>query len=116
MNTQRCEYCQKDIDTDTDAEHFSEFRNGMCVAQREQLEFPVYIKNDYFFFKIISPTEVLSVAPESESGASIMYDKREYVTVTPYDYFVNMEYKESDEKEFLKKYTEVDNYLKLKSK
>jgi len=43
MSIQRCPYCEQNIDTDFDAEHFEENEQGETLCQEEDRENPVWL-------------------------------------------------------------------------
>ena len=116
MSMQYCEFCDRQIDTDHDVEHFHEQRNGMCEIEQERLTFPIHCKDSHGFYKIISTTEALVVIEDDKRNCRVDHKDYEYVTHEVYDNYVMRHYEDIDAKEFFNKFTNVSNHLIRKSR
>lgn len=114
MSIQYCEFCDKGIDTDFDI-HFHESEKGMCEAEEESLQFPIYCKDSGYFYKIDSPEKCLTVST-IECHEEISSVDQVEIMAYPYRDFIAGEYEDSTPMEFFKAFTETNNLLIRRSR
>ena len=115
MSILYCQFCSKSIDTDNSPEHFHEMTNGMCEAEQERLKFPVYVKDEDYYYKIIEPTEALTVF-KRDNQMYIGYQDYQTIDHEAYDLLTVNKCELITAEEFFKVFTEVSNDLIRKSK
>ena len=108
MSMQRCEHCEKLIDTDFIDDHWNE--DGVCMDA-----FPIHCKDKKvnWYYKIISETEVLTVRRD-KAQKHYAIDHKDYedtVTHEAYDAYLKKELEDITAREFFNKFTETNNHL-----